>query len=128
MEKRYKYLIENGYEVSGTEKEFIAKGEYLTFENNPKAFIVTKAPEQSWCKTSIKEELEKLGVITNGHCFAILIEERINNNPLFILGWEDDDRIYFGKYGRNQWEDCFDMAWAHDLMNVTSKAYNFCIK
>ena len=65
------------------------------------------------------QKLRKEGIIYHkGGLFAIKLEERINNNPLCIVGLEDDGCIHFhkNKYG---WEIKFDAYWLQDLMSLT---------
>lgn len=95
MKKRLEYLKTNGYKVTEEKDVFMARNNYLTIENNTKAFIITKNPDYTWSNADIKMALEDLNIAYGGGLFAILIEERKMNRPLYILGMEDDDRIFF---------------------------------
>lgn len=124
MKKRLEYLKSNGFEVIENKNGFfIAANKYLTIENTPKAFIITKNPDYTWSNADIKMALEDLNIAYGGGLFAILIEERKMNRPLYILGMEDDDRIFFEKYDKTQWTTSFDMNWSGDLINVINKAH-----
>lgn len=123
MKKRLEYLKSQGYKIEESKDSFIAKGKHLTFKNNEKGFIVEKDPKYSWGNVTIKKDLAALNISYNNGLFAILIEERKMNRPLYILGMEDDDRIAFERYDKTQWETSFDMGWTGDLVSVINKAH-----
>ena len=92
----------------------------LIFENQKNGLSVTKKPNVSWQNVEVQKELEAEGIVFPGGLFAVKIVKRKMNNPLFVLGQEDDDRLFFEKYDGN-WVG-FDMLWSHDLTNAVTQA------
>ena len=82
-----------------------------------------EAKEKVWVygdnQTFTDEDKAKLWkdekIFYNGGIFAIMVQERKMNDPLCILGHEDDGCIYFDKKDSH-----FAAYWLNDLINTAS--------
>lgn len=88
---------------------------YKTLTDGKKTWIT--AENQRFTMEDIAS-LKQQGIYYDKGVFAVKVEERINNNPLFILGMEDDGTIYFDANDGTR----FDCSWAGDLIRVVTEA------
>ena len=89
---------------------------YKTLTDGKKKTLII-AENQRFTEEDIAS-LKQQGIYYDKGVFAVKVEERINNNPLFILGIEDDGNIYFDANGGTH----FDCGWAGDLIKVVTEA------
>ena len=93
--------------------------------NEPMMFV---AEEQNWDELTLKQLKEEYNIIfmTNGRgVMPIMVVNKNSKNPLFVIGHEDDGRIYF-KREFGQFCDCFSYCWVKPLISDIKEALKFC--
>ena len=89
-----------------------------TYPDEP---LLISADQQTWDAWTIQELRDRFNIIFDGNIHAIMIKERKNCNPLFIIGYEDDGMLFFD---RVQWNfrDYFDAKWADSFAKLLNEA------
>ena len=86
------------------------------------------AEDQAWDEATLKQLREEYNVIfmTSGDGVTpVLVLHKDSDNPLFVLGFEDDGTIVFErKY--NQFCNTFSAHWAKSLIADLEEAVKFC--
>lgn len=76
------------------------------------------AEDQVWDDATLNELWEKYHIIYNGGIKPVKIVFRENDNPLCVLGSEDDGTLYFKKYYKtNDYMNSFDMSWLSNIIS-----------
>ena len=87
-------------------------------KDEPMMFV---AEEQCWDKATLKQLKEEHDIVfkTSGDAvMPIMIINKDSDNPLFVIGYEDDGTIQFErKYG--QLINCFSFYWVKSLIADT---------
>lgn len=96
-------------------------------KDEPMMFV---AEDQHWDKTTLKQLKEEYDVVfmTSGNgVMPIMIINKDSDNPLFVIGSEDDGTIRFDrKYG--SFSNCFSFYWAKALIADLEEALRICGK
>ncbi len=86
------------------------------------------AEDQRWDKSTLKELRDKYNVIFKSggdSIHAIMILNKDDKYPLFVIGTEDDGTIQFERrYG--QYRHSFSPCWAGSLIRELKEAMKFC--
>lgn len=96
-------------------------------DNEPMTFC---AQDQCWDKPTLKQLKEEHNIIfkTSGDgVMPIMILNKDSDNPLFVIGHEDDGRIFFDReYGSIN--NSFSYYWVKSLIADLNEALRLCRK
>ena len=96
-------------------------------KDDPMIFV---AEDQRWDEATLRELKEKYNIVfmtQKDGVMPIMILNKDSDNPIFVIGSEDDGRLHFKrKYGN--FSNCFSFHWTKFLIADLEEALRICNK